>query len=346
MTPITRITRVKLLIFAAVMCLGTSTAGLAYASGAFATAQPTSPTNYTVNIGGGHNGNDFTNISYTPDTLNIFVGDKVTFTNADSVEPHTVTFGDYNMLNNLANNSTSVHPNKNGPPTISLLPKVVEATKGTTYNGTGFANSGVLSAQYKGVTRNSWTIKFTKAGTFQYYCLIHFPYMIGTIVVNPRPTVGSSYTVQLGYGGNGLFDYTTAADTFFPENLTIHAGDTVQWQGGGHTVTFGNSAQIAKLRTQFVLKTKGKNGQYQYDVNPQVAFPSSQNGCGSSTPCSYTGGFLNSGIIGGLGGGGGGGGGSFAVTFPKAGVYNYGCLVHKGMDGQITVLPAVKAKKA
>ena len=118
----------------------------------------------------------------------------------------------------------------------------------------------------------------------------------------------------------------------------------MQWQGGGHTVTFGSSAQIATLRTQFVLKTKGKNGQYQYQVNPQVAFPSSQDGCGTSTPCTYTGGFLNSGIIGGLGGGGGGG--SFAVTFPKPGVYTYSCLVHKGMDGQITVLPAVKSKSA
>src|ERR1019366_450783 len=98
------------------------------------------------------------------------------------------------------------------------------------------------------------TIKFTAPGTYQYYCLIHFPFMIGTIVVNPRPVVGSPYTVQLGYGSNGLFDFTTAADTFFPENLTIHAGDTVQWQGGGHTVTFGSSGQIATLRSEVVLR--------------------------------------------------------------------------------------------
>ena len=124
MAPIRRMTRVKLLIAAAVMCLGTSTAGLAYASGAFSSAQPTSPTNYTVNIGGGHNGDDFTNVSFTPDTLNIFVGDTVTFTNVDSIEPHTVTFGDYSMLNDLASNLTNVQPNKNGPPTISLLPKL------------------------------------------------------------------------------------------------------------------------------------------------------------------------------------------------------------------------------
>jgi plastocyanin len=345
MTAITRIGRMKLVIAAGIMFLGTSTAGLAYASGAFSVAQPTSPTNYTVNIGGGHNGDDFTNISYTPDTLNIFVGDTVTFTNVDSVEPHTVTFGNYSMLTDLSNQFLTPVPTRNGPPILSLLPKVVEPTTRTTYNGTGYANSGILSSAYHGLTRKSWTIKFTSPGTFLYYCLVHFPFMIGTIVVNPRPTVGGPYTVQLGYGSNGLFDFTTAADTFFPGKLTIHAGDTVQWQGGGHTVTFGTSGQVATLRSHFVLRTKGKNGRYQYAVNPLVAFPSSQNGCGSSTPCTYTRGFLNSGIIGGLGGGGGNGG-SFAVTFSKPGVYKYSCLVHKGMDGQITVLPAVKSKKA
>jgi hypothetical protein len=74
MTAITKIGRIKLLIVAGVMLLGSSTAGLAYASGAFSAAQPTSSTNFTVYIGGGHNGDDFTNFQYTPDTLNIFAG--------------------------------------------------------------------------------------------------------------------------------------------------------------------------------------------------------------------------------------------------------------------------------
>ena len=66
------------------------------------------------------------------------------------------------------------------------------------------------------MTRDSWTIKFTKAGTYQYYCLIHFPYMIGTIVVNPRPTVGSPYTVQLGYSGNGSMTSQPPRTPSFP----------------------------------------------------------------------------------------------------------------------------------
>jgi plastocyanin len=340
MTTSKRLAHVKLLCAAAVIALGASTAGLAYAAGAFATAQPTSPTNYTVYAGGGHNGDDFTNISFTPDTLNIYVGDTVTFKNADSVEPHTVTFGDYNMLNNLSSRLTSVQPNKNGPPTIALLPKAVEPTTGTTYDGTGFANSGILSSAYGGVTHNSWTIKFTKAGTYFYYCLVHFPFMIGTIIVNSRPGTSSPYTVQMGYTGNGNYDFTTEAATFFPEDLTVHVGDVVEWQGSGHTVTFGTPAQIASLRTKFVLRS-GKAGSYTYAVNPAIAFPS--NSCGTSSPCKYSGGFLSSGLVGGLGGGGGG---SYAVKFTKAGTYYYGCLVHKGMDGQITVLPAASSKKA
>jgi plastocyanin len=343
MTMTKRIAPVKMLCAAGILALGTSTAGLAYASGAFSATQPTSPTNYTVNIGGGHNGDNFTNISFTPDTLNVYVGDSVTFTNVDSVEPHTVTFGDYNVLNNLSTQFVSLQPNKNGPPTIALLPKAIEPTTRNTYDGTGFANSGILSSAYGGVTHNSWTIKFTKAGTFFYYCLVHFPFMIGTIIVNPRPGTSSPYTVQMGYSGFGNYDFTTEATSFFPEDLTVHVGDTVQWSGSGHTVTLGSPAQIANLRTKFVLRT-GTNGSYKYSVNPQIAFPSVSNGCGSSTACVYTGGYLNSGLIGGLGGGGGGGG-TFSVKFTKAGVYHYGCLVHNGMDGQITVLAAAKSSK-
>lgn len=330
-----RINRFKLVAAAGIFTIATVGAGGAYASGAFTASAPTSPTNYTVYLGGGHNGDDFTNISYTPDTLNVFVGDKVTFVNADSIEPHTVTFGPLGMLTNIANQLINPEPNKNGPPTLALSPKAVEPTARDTYDGSGYVNSGILSSQYKGVTRNSWSVTFTKPGIYQYYCLVHFPFMVGTIIVNPRPSASGTYNVQMGYSGNGAEDYTTEADTFFPEDLTVHAGNTVIWQGGGHTVTFGTQAQVAKLQTQFVLRS-GTAGSYKYQVNPQIAFPSAN--CGTSSACDYTGGFLNSGIIGGLGGGSSGG--SFAVTFTKPGTYYYGCLVHKGMDGQITVLPA------
>jgi len=337
MTISNRIGRFKLVVAAGVITLGMSTAGLAYAAGAFTASGPTTATNYTVYAGGGHNGDDFTNISYTPDDLQIYVGDSVTFVNADSVEPHTVTFGPLGMLSNLANELVTPVPSQNGPPTLSLLPKAVQPTPGNTYSG-GFANSGVLSSDYKGITKDSWTITFTKPGVYEYYCLIHFPVMTGTITVNPKPTFGSTYTVQMGYSDSYLTDGASVADTFYPEDLTIHAGETVQWVGGGHTVTLGDTpTQIDTLRSQFVLRT-GKPGSYQYAVNPAIAFPSqAAEQCGTSSPCSYSGGYLSSGLIGGLGGGSGG---SFAVTFTKPGSYYYACLVHKGMDGMITVLPA------
>jgi plastocyanin len=99
--------RIKLLAAAAVIFLGMSTAGLAYASVVFSSAQPTSPTKYVVNVGGGHNNEDFTDIQYTPDYLNIYAGDTVTFTSVDQVEPHTVTFGDYNLLRQLQPRNSS-----------------------------------------------------------------------------------------------------------------------------------------------------------------------------------------------------------------------------------------------
>jgi plastocyanin len=339
MKKIRRFSRVKLLLAAAILAIGPSTLGFAYASGVFSAAQPTSPTHYTVYIGGGHNNDDFTNILYTPDKLNIYVGDTVTFVTLDQVEPHTVSFGTYNMLSQLANQVITPVTNNNGPPTLTLLPKVVEPTKRTTYDGNGYANSGILSSDYHGITR---TIKFTAAGTFQYYCLIHFPFMVGTITVNPRPSTSNFYTVQAGYFNNGPLDNTSTADTFFPGNLKVHVGDTVQWVGGFHTVTFATANQIASLRTQFVIRTKDKFGNYHYTINPEIAFPSRRDGCGTSAPCVYTGGYLSSGFISTPNGNGAG---SFMVKFTKAGVYHYGCLVHKGMDGQITVLPAGRSRK-
>jgi len=331
MHPIAFTRRFLILAVSSVVVVGMATAGFASAAGVFSRpAAPTSAAHYTVLVGNGQH-DDFVNTEYTPTLLNIYAGDTVTFKDANRVEPHTVTFGPKKTIAKLAKNFVTPIPHKNGPPTISLTSRVVRPTKSHVYAG-GFANSGVLSAEYRPISHTSWTVRFTKPGRYEYWCVIHYPAMKGWIVVHPRPGTTSTYHVQAGTFEPGR----AVADTFFPENLTIHVGDTVVWTSFFHTVTFAPAKTIQGLRHHLVLTSKGKNGKRHYFFNPAVVFPSSRNGCGSTTPCMYSGGFLNAGLL----QGGPKGPAVFRVTFTKAGKFHYGCLIHPGMDGSITVLPA------
>src|SRR5579872_1296549 len=194
--------RLRLAAASAVILMGMLTAGLAYASGAFtAGSGPTSPTNFTVVIGGGAP-TDFTNLQYTPRVLNIYAGDSVTFKTRNDLEPHTVSFGPKKLLTKLSQGLITPVGGTAGPPTLVLSSKVVQPTKRMTYNGgKGYASSGILSALYKGVTKTSWTITFSKPGRYEYFCLIHYPVMNGWIIVHPRPAASTTYSVQAGYGG-------------------------------------------------------------------------------------------------------------------------------------------------
>ena len=321
------------------------TLGFAYANGAFTqSAAPTSTHHFTVWVGGGQP-DDFPNLQYTPDVLNIYAGDSVTFSVKGRVEPHTVSFGPKKLLDSLAQNFITPVGSKNGPPTLVFTNKVVLPTARHTYDGTGYANSGVLNREYRGtLNQTNWTIKFTKPGEYTYYCLIHYPGMHGTIFVHPRPTTSHFYVVGAGiFGPSSKYNSNVnAEDVYFPGNLTVHVGDTVRWESFFHTVTFGTVKTIQNLRRQFVLRKKGPTGKWVYVLNPAVAFPSDRSGCGTKTPCMYAGGFLNSGLL----QGGNKGPATFDVTFTKPGFYYYGCLVHPGMDGTVRVLPTAGRGKA
>jgi plastocyanin len=92
----------------------------------------------------------------------IAVGSTLTFTNLSNNVPHTVTFP-------IAGQQPAA-----GPPDRP-------ASGGNTYDGTQTVNSGVIPPG--GVFK----LTFTKAGTFQYYCLFHdgAEGMVGTVTVTP-----------------------------------------------------------------------------------------------------------------------------------------------------------------
>lgn len=119
-------------------------------------------------------------LRFTREPLVITRGTQVTWEMADPFEIHTVTFGsgakpiDYVIP----------EPQPGGPPLLVVNTRITTPTRRTTYDGTGFVNSGVLFPP--GLAPNlptRFSLTFTKTGTYQYYCSVHLPFMMGSVVV-------------------------------------------------------------------------------------------------------------------------------------------------------------------
>jgi plastocyanin len=215
-------------------------------------------------------------------------------------------------------------PNKR----LGLNPKVANATPGTTYDGAGYANSGFLT---KGKT---WRLTFTRPGTYHYLCLIHGQPMDGYVLVHPQPRPqGKMYIVLTGGDQMAGNDKTNATsdNVFYPQHLTIHVGDTVEWIGGFHTVTFGPQTLRDQLEKNWIMRMPQTSGPPLLVFNPKVAFPS-----GGAT---YNGtGYVSSGILFLRAPQNSNAPPTYRLTFTRPGTYTYECLVHPNMDGSITVL--------
>ncbi len=272
-----------------------------------------------------------TNMSFYPSTITIDVGDSVTWTIQG--DAHTVSF-------------------LSGAPQPSPLDPASQAPAGgTTYDGTGIVSSGIIPPV---PGHNTYTLTFTKAGTFGYACLIH-PGMVGTVIVQPAGTpypmtqaqydeaaaVASQQDLAAGVtamntattttskNANGSTNYQVLTGTsagrasvmrFLPNTLTISVGDSVTWTNPDmmdpHTVTFA------------------PDGKYPEFPSPQAFAPA-----GGSTYDGST--FTNSGLIMPMGSPAvPGTTESYTLTFTKPGVYTYHCLLHDslGMIGKIRVV--------
>jgi plastocyanin len=274
-----------------------------------------------------------TTMTFYPAVITIDVGDSITWTAVG--EAHTVTFL------------------SGGPQPSPLTPQAQTPAGGNTYDGTGYVNSGRI------LPGGTYTLTFTKAGTFPYVCLFH-PGMVGTVIVHaagtPYPITAAQYleaaTVQsqsdLITAANAMLNTPVPAPRqnsdgstsygdvtgvsvgqshvmrFLPSVLTIHVGDSVTWTNqdmmAPHTVTFAPDGKYPEFPSQTAV-TPTSNTTYDGTTftNSGLIFAS-----GAPTfpgiPATT----------------------SYTLKFTKAGVYVYHCLLHdeNGMIGKIRVLPA------
>ncbi len=138
---------------------------------------------------------------FAPEHLTIHVGDTVEWSSTDPSSFHTVTFGG-------TPETFLFEPQASGPPNVYFNPLVALPQGGATYDGTGYVNSGVIvgpgAPPSAGV--QSYSLTFTKAGTYKYACAIHDEQgMIGDITVLAAgsapgmPSTGQAGTLWLGW---------------------------------------------------------------------------------------------------------------------------------------------------
>jgi plastocyanin len=250
----------------------------------------------------------------------------------------------------------------NGQTQLIANPAAAFPLGGKTETGAKANGSGVPQSQ-----KFTYKLKFTKAGSFTYFCTIH-PNMKGTVRVlakskavpsakadkaanakqlastvaelkrNDKRAAAAGSVIEAGRDSN-----KTSLLNFFPASKTVPAGTTVDFRMSTHTnvihtISFGSDAVFAKkgyaegLSAALLspLPGTGTNGPPVLGMPGPVFFPSDPGAL--SFDGTQHGGFLNAGLL-----------GEkplprdTKVTFPKAGTYNYMCLVHPEMKGTIVV---------
>ncbi len=257
---------------------------------------------------------------FLPPTTTVNVGDTLTW-NFPWFEPHSVTFGQP-----AGDPSQPSHPGQT----------VVD------YNGAGLVNSGLVFGPGP-----AFTVRFTAAGSYPYFCFIH-PNMTAVVDVVTSGRVDSQLALDIRgsaeyerairglkelaaslaampvavtpkAGGGSKYSAIVAGETlygddmqFFPPTINIKTGDSVEWKSSVHAphmVTFG-------------LAGPPPGDPFETPLTKPAA--------------TYDGtGFWHSSVL----GIGWPGGLTFEMTFSKAGSYQYVCILHaaQGMRGTVIV---------
>lgn len=237
----------------------------------------------------------------------------------------------------------------NGQPIVTINTKLGAPSGGNTYNGIKRVDAGVpLKAK-------PFKVKFTKPGTYVYFCDVHYD-MRGIIVVRPKSTSVASagtyaaqvatqvtrdtkeakkvadtkVTGRVSMGVAGKFNVEVLA--MFPSTLHVKTGSTVSFSmsrgtGETHTATFGPQAYLKPIVSSFA-------GFGPFDS--RGAYSSSPPGSAIViSPTSHGNGFGNTGAL--DRDAGTPLPASAKVTFTTPGTYHYQCMIHPFMHGTIIV---------
>jgi plastocyanin len=238
-------------------------------------------------------------------------------------------------------------------PQLGFNPQLLAASGGKTYNGSKAVDSGLPLGKPK-----DFKLKFTKAGTYKYYCNVH-PGMVGFVVVKPKgqkvPTAKQDAATltaaekayvteakgldQTKPGGNNVSVGASGAGglevfAMFPGKLTIKTGTTVTFSMSKlsrelHTATFGPKGYVTALANALASQPVVP-GNSLYPSDPPAAI--------TLSPTSHGNGFANVGALdrdsataqiqpsG-------------KITFTAPGTYHFICLVHPFMHGTVVVTP-------
>jgi plastocyanin len=247
----------------------------------------------------------------------------------------------------------------NGQPSQIINPEAAAPAGKKTYKGGTYLNSGLPG---EGPPK-PFVVKFTKAGTYTFHCLVH-PGMNGVVKVLPKrkhvPSAKkdlAAAALQLKAGilkARALAKVKPAANTvlagndvgsvawlrFFPSHLSIKAGTSVEFKMASkrevHTFTFGPAAYTTNIEKTFATPIKSATpGPPTLGINPLGGYPSDPPPLPLFTGSNHGNGFEGSGVL----AMGGPLPSSVKITFTKPGKYSFECVVHEGMDGKITVTP-------
>lgn len=301
--------------------------------------------------------------------VTVHVGDKVRWTLNGF---HTVTFAakgkkpppfiSPDLANRIAgaNDAAGAPFWFNGQPRLILDPQGAFPVGGKTYDGSKPASSGAPLADGK---PKPYTLKFTKTGRFGYVCTIH-PGMKGTVKVLAKSrrvpsaaadktaakeefaksvALGKKLGASAGPTGNEVWAGNDSREVavlrFFPAKKSVPVGTTLTLAMPKstteiHTFSFGPAAYLKTVADGIFAPDSAVPPAVV--LNPLIIFPSDPPPTlGGPTGANHGNGYVNTGILdrdtatpsp-----------GSTQIKFDKAGTYDYICLVHPFMTGQIIV---------